>query len=90
MHLLTFYRRLHPMNVDKDIFYVEIQSNPNTTVPINLTHMKINIFKYDRELKRELNLVTTSTQAESFFANNVTWKPYWILPYTLLKLKKHG
>jgi len=63
----------NPFEVDKDIFYVEIQSNPNTTVPINVTHMKINIFKYDRELKRELNLVTTSTQAESFFANNFTF-----------------
>ena len=25
---------------------------------------------------------------ESFFANNVTWKPYWILPYTAVKGQK--
>ena len=25
---------------------------------------------------------------ESFFANNVTWKPYWILPYTSVKAQK--
>ena len=25
---------------------------------------------------------------ESFFANNVTWRPYWILPYTAVKGQK--
>ena len=25
---------------------------------------------------------------ESFFANNVTWEPYWILPYTSVKAQK--
>ena len=27
---------------------------------------------------------------ESFFANNVTWKPYWMLPYNSVKAKKLG
>ena len=26
---------------------------------------------------------------ESFFANNVTWTPYWILPYTAVKGQKN-
>jgi ketosteroid isomerase-like protein len=26
---------------------------------------------------------------ESFFANNVTWTPYWILPYTAVKEQKN-
>ena len=64
----------NPYEVNGEIFYIEVKSaNYTNARPVNISPMSFNIFKYDRVNKREVNLVTSDTAAESFFADNFTF-----------------
>ena len=64
----------NPHEVNGEIFYIEIKSSDSGIVrPVNITPMVFNIFKYDRVNKKEINLVTSNSTSESFFADNFTF-----------------
>lgn len=62
----------NPYEVGKDIFYIKVESQP-TEKPVNLTTFGFEIYKYNKEKSLEVNLITSQTQAESFYNNNFTF-----------------
>lgn len=62
----------NPIAIGKDIFFIKITSDPKATSSPNIRYMQFEIFKYDNRTNREVNLVTSKTNTESYFANNFT------------------
>ena len=63
----------NPTRIGNDVLYIKVASDPSVTLPINLRFFDFSIFKYDIDKKREINIVTSQTQNESFFNNNFTF-----------------
>lgn len=63
----------NPVRIKDDLLYIKITSDPSVTSPINLRFFDFSIFKYDLINKREVNLVTSQTQNQSFFSDNFTF-----------------
>ena len=63
----------NPVRSGSDIFYVRLTSDPSTTSPTNIKFFQFEMFKYDKDTKREVNLITSSSQNQSYFANNFTF-----------------
>ncbi len=62
----------NPISIGKDIFFIKITSDPKATSSPNIRYMQFEIFKYDNTTNREVNLVTSKTNTESYFAENFT------------------
>ena len=63
----------NPTRIGNDVLYIKVASDPSVTLPINLRFFDFSIFKYDIDKKREVNIVTSQTQNESFFNDNFTF-----------------
>lgn len=63
----------NPVRRGRDIFYIKLTSDPSTTSPTNLKFFQFEMFKYDKDTKREVNLVTNTSQNQSYFADNFTF-----------------
>ena len=63
----------NPARLGDDLFYIKLNSDPSTTSPINLKFFQFEIFKYDLNTKKEINLITSNTQNQSYFQDNFTF-----------------
>ena len=63
----------NPVRIKDDLLYIKVESDPSVTSPINLRFFDFSIFRYDLNTKREVNLVTSQTQNQSFFSDNFTF-----------------
>ena len=63
----------NPVNITDNILYIKVESDPSITNPTNLRFFDFSIYKYNLNTKREINLVSTQTQNQSFFSNNFTF-----------------
>ena len=63
----------NPTRLGSDIFYIKLTSDPSTTSPTNIKFFQFEMFKYNKDTKREVNLVTNTSQNQSYFADNFTF-----------------
>ena len=63
----------NPIRLGSDIFYIKLTSDPSATSPTNIKFFQFEMFKYDKDTKREINLVTSTSQNQSYFADNFTF-----------------
>ena len=63
----------NPVRQGSDIFYIKLTSDPSVTSPSNIKFFQFEMFKYNKDTKKDINLVTSNSQSQSYFANNFTF-----------------
>jgi hypothetical protein len=63
----------NPVRVGNDIFYIKLTSDPSTTSPTNLKFFQFEMFQYNKDTKKDTNLITNNSQNQSYFADNFTF-----------------
>ena len=63
----------NPTRLGDELFYIKLNSDPSTTSPVNIKFFQFEIFKYNLNSKKEINLITSNTQNQSYFQDNFTF-----------------
>jgi hypothetical protein len=63
----------NPVRFNNELLYIKINSDPSTTSSTNIKFFQFEIFKYDLNTKKEINLITSNTQNQSYFQDNFTF-----------------
>ena len=63
----------NPVRINNEIFYIKLTSDKSVTSPTNLKFFEFDLFKFDKNTKREINLISSNTQNQSYFADNFTF-----------------
>jgi len=63
----------NPVRLGSDILYIKLTSDPSTTSPTNIKFFQFEMFKFNKDTMREVNLVSSTSQNQSYFAENFTF-----------------
>ena len=63
----------NPTRLGSDIFYIKLTSDPSVTSPTNIKFFQFEMFKYNKDTKKDTNLITNNSQNQSYFADNFTF-----------------